>query len=177
MTQSSKLKERTSTFRSSEVFGVWPTLKLFCERREKRQRDDHASDHSTNAEEHARLNKNKEVRLVDNIIRPQSISGFLTGARITFEAKRAQSVNMTVHLAFTGKEARTATIVIKEGTIEVTDGLKEKADLRIECDSEQWLKIINKEISNFDVLKLLVTRRMRIKGNRKLLRKFQNVFV
>jgi len=131
----------------------------------------------TNAEEHARLNKNKEVRLVDNIIRPQSISGFLTGARITFEAKRAQSVNMTVHLAFTGKEARTATIVIKEGTIEVTDGLKEKADLRIECDSEQWLKIINKEISNFDVLKLLVTRRMRIKGNRKLLRKFQHVFV
>jgi len=84
---------------------------------------------------------------------------------------------MTVHLAFTGKEARTATIVIKEGTIEVTDGLKEKADLRIECDSEQWLKIINKEISNFDVLKLLVTRRMRIKGNRKLLRKFQHVFV
>jgi ferredoxin/putative sterol carrier protein len=131
----------------------------------------------TNAEVHARLNKNKEVRLVDNIIRPQSISGFLSGARITFEAKRAQSVNMTVHLAFTGKEARTATIVIKEGTIEVTDGLKEKADLRIECDSEQWLKIINKEISIFGVLKLLVTRRMRIKGNRKLLRKFQNVFV
>lgn len=131
----------------------------------------------TSAEEHARLNRNKEVRLVNNIVRPQSVDSFLTGARITFEPKRAQGVNMTVHLTFTGKEARTATIVIKEGTMEVTDGFKEKADLRIECDSEQWLKIINKELSIFGVLKLLATRKMRIKGNKKLLRKFQNVFV
>ena len=131
----------------------------------------------TNAEKHARLNRNKEVRIVDNIIRPQSINGFLTGARITFEPRRAEGVNMTVHLAFTGKESRTATIVINKGTIEVTDGFKEKADLKIECDSEQWLKIINKEISTFGVLKLMLTHRMKIKGNRKLLRKFQNVFV
>jgi putative sterol carrier protein len=47
----------------------------------------------------------------------------------------------------------------------------------IECDSEQWLKIINKEVSNFGVLKLLVTRKMKIKGNRKQLHKFQNFFV
>ena len=61
--------------------------------------------------------------------------------------------------------------------MKVIDGLKEKADLIIECDSEQWLKIINKKVSIFDVLKLLITRRMKIKGNRKLLRKFQNLFV
>jgi putative sterol carrier protein len=90
-----------------------------------------------------------KLRLVRNIIRPQSIDGFLTGARVAFEPKHAQGVNMTVHLSFTGKEATTATIVIKEGTIEVADGFKEKADLRIECDSEQWLKTINREISIF----------------------------
>jgi len=131
----------------------------------------------TSTEEHARLNKNKEVRLVNNIIRPQSIDGFLNGARITFEPKRAHGINMIVHLAFTGKEVKNATIVIDDGTMKVIDGLKEKADLIIEYDSEQWLKIINKEVSIFGVLKLLITRRMKIKGNRKLLRKFQNLFV
>ena len=63
---------------------------------------------------------------------------------------------MIVHLAFTGKEVKNATIVIDDGTMKVIDGLKEKADLIIECDSEQWLKIINKEVSIFGVLKLLL---------------------
>jgi len=65
---------------------------------------------------------------------------------------------------------------LRKGMIDVTDGFKEKADLRIESDSEQWLKIINKEISGFGMLMLLLTRRMRIRGNRKLLRKFQSVY-
>ena len=92
----------------------------------------------TSAEEHARLNKNKEIRLVNDIIRPQTVDGFLTGARITFEPGRSKGINMTVHLSFTGREVRNATIFIKEGTIQVTDGLKEKADLVILWEIESY---------------------------------------
>ncbi|MEK6527929.1 MAG: 4Fe-4S binding protein, partial [Nitrospirota bacterium] len=74
------------------------------------------------AEEYAKRNPNKEIRYVRNILRPNSMYSFLTGVRVAFERKHADGVNLTVHFDFNGRDTGQATIIIKDGVIDVKEG-------------------------------------------------------
>src|SRR6185312_15479903 len=70
------------------------------------------------------------------------------------------------HFTFTGQEPKEATVVIRDGTVQVKDGHEGEADLRVTADSETWLGFLAKERS---LLWALRRRRIRIKGSPKLL--------
>ena len=131
----------------------------------------------THAEEYARKNPHKEVRVIRNIFRPNSINGFLTGVRVAFEQKHARGINITVHFESHGKETACATIIIANGTIDVKDGHVGVADLLINADSETWLKIVNKETTPSDEMKAMTSGKIKVLGDLTELKKFQECFI
>jgi len=131
----------------------------------------------TRAEEHARKNQNKEIKIVTNVQHPKSINGFLSGSRVSFEPKHAKGVNMTVHFEFNGKQAAKATIIIANEIIDVKDEHVGKADLSIITDSEIWIKMVNKETSSADNMQAITSGKVKIQGDLELLQQFQNCFV
>ena len=73
-----------------------------------------------------------------------------------------------------GRNREKATVVIRDGKLEVQDGHQGDADLRVRADSETWLGFVAKERS---LIWALVRRRIRIeKGSPKLLVAFGRCF-
>lgn len=132
---------------------------------------------NTRAEEHARKNRNKEIKIVTNVQHPKSINGFLSGSRVSFEQKHARGINMTVHFEFNGKQDTKATIIIVNETIDVKEGHVGKADLAIITDSEIWIKMVNKETSPDDDMQVITSGKVKVQGELNLLKQFQNCLV
>ncbi|WP_316506414.1 SCP2 sterol-binding domain-containing protein [Nitrosopumilus sp.] len=131
----------------------------------------------TYAEEYARKNPNKEVKVIRNIFRPNSINGFLTGVRVAFEQKHARGVNMTVHFESNGMETTQATMIIAGEVIDVKEGHVGIADLGITADSETWLKTVNKETSSAEDIQAITSGKIKVQGDLKLLKQFQECFI
>jgi Fe-S-cluster-containing hydrogenase component 2 len=115
----------------------------------------------------------KKVKRVGSGIRATSIPGFLFGLKLLFQPGKAAKLNAVYHFTFTGKEPKEATVVIRDGTVQVKDGHEGEADLRVTADSETWLGFLAKERS---LLWALLRRRIRIKGPPKLLVAFGKCF-
>jgi len=131
----------------------------------------------TRAEEHARKNRNKEIKIVTNVQHPKSINGFLSGSRVSFEQKHAKGINMTVHFEFNGKQDTKTTIIIANETIDVKEGHMDTANLSIITDSEIWIKMVNKETLPDDDMQAITSGKVKVQGELKLLKQFQNCFV
>lgn len=128
----------------------------------------------SDAEEVARRKfKNKVVKPVSNGIRPRSIASLLSFMPIVFQPNQSKGVDATFHFIFTGTETREVTAVIKNHTIDVKDGLTGKADIRVTTDSKTWLGFLAGEKS---LPLALLTRKIRIKGDPRLLLAFGKCF-
>jgi len=125
----------------------------------------------TSAERAAKSYEKKYIRYVRNTIRPNSISAFIEGVPLLFNPEKAEGLNLTLHFEFTGNEPEQVTIVIDDGNINIQGGHQGKPDLRINSDSEIWIKMLNDEISP---LKAMVTGKLKLKGNPVNLQKFKN---
>jgi len=129
---------------------------------------------NSDAEDHVRKRfPHKSVKQVRGTLLPRTIAGFLSGMPHTFQRGRSAGLNAVYHFTFTGKESRTATVVIRDQTIQVMDGHEGTADLRLTADSETWLGFLAKERS---LLWALLRRRIRIKGSPRLLIAFGKCF-
>ena len=84
---------------------------------------------------------------------------------------------MTVHFEFNGKQTAKATIIIANEIIDVKDGNVGTADLTIITDSEIWIKMVNKETSSADNMQAITSGKVKIQGDLKLLKQFQECFV
>jgi epoxyqueuosine reductase QueG/putative sterol carrier protein len=131
----------------------------------------------TQAEESARRNPNKEIRYVKNALRPNSMYSFLSGARVAFERKHAAGVNLIVHFDFNGSDSGQATILIRDGLIDVRQGLVEKPDLVITADVASWLKIVNREADQNTMSEIFSSGKIKVQGNMADLQRFQDCFV
>jgi ferredoxin-NADP reductase/Fe-S-cluster-containing hydrogenase component 2 len=128
----------------------------------------------SDAEEVARRKfKNKTVKTVGNGLRPRNIAGLLYFMPYVFQANRSRGLNATFHFTFTGAEERQATITIKDRTIAIEDGLAGKADLSVTADAKTWLGFLAREKS---LPVALLRRKIRIKGNPRLLLAFGKCF-
>jgi NAD-dependent dihydropyrimidine dehydrogenase PreA subunit len=128
----------------------------------------------SDAEEYApRRFPKKQIKRVSSGIRATTIAGFLFGLKLLFQPGKAAGLNAVYHFTFTGKEPKEATVVIRDGTVQVRDGHEGEADLRVTADSETWLGFLAKERS---LLWALLRRRIRIKGSPKLLVAFGKCF-
>ena len=128
----------------------------------------------SDAEEHVtRRFPHKKAKRVHNGLRPRSIQRFLSGLALTFQPGKAAGLQAVYHFSFTGKEQKQATIMIRDGTLQVQDGHHGRADLHVTVDSETWLGFLAKERS---LLWALLRRHIRVKGSPKLLVAFGKCF-
>jgi Fe-S-cluster-containing hydrogenase component 2 len=128
----------------------------------------------SDAEDHvARRFPHKKVKRVNNGLRTRTIARLLFSLRLAFQPGKAAKLNAVYHFTFTGKEEKQATVAIRQGTLEVQDGLQGQADVQITADSETWLGFLAKERS---LLWALIRRRIRIKGSPRLLLAFGKCF-
>jgi len=115
----------------------------------------------------------KRLKRVGNGIRPQSIAGFVVGMPLTFQRGRAEGLDATYHFTFTGAEEREVTVVVRDGTIEVSDGHVGRPDLVVVADSGTWLKML---AGDTGPVRALLRRRVRLHGPPRLLRAFARCF-
>lgn len=128
----------------------------------------------SDAEAHvARRFPHKRVKRVHNGVRPGSIAGFLRGLPLTFQKGQAAGLDAVYHFTFTGAEPGQATVVIRDHTLTVQDGLVGKADLHVTTDSKIWLSFLARERS---ILWALITRQVRLQGPIRLLKAFGRCF-
>src|SRR5207247_10098184 len=83
--------------------------------------------------------RNKSVKPVGSGLRPRSIAGLLNFMPHVFQPNQSRSLNATFHFSFTGAEKRDATIMIKNRTLDIKDGLAGKPDLHVTLDAKPWL--------------------------------------
>ena len=128
----------------------------------------------SDAEGHVRKRfPHKTVRRVHSGLRPRSIAGFLRGLPLIFQRGASKGVSAAFHFVFTGVEPREATVVIRDQKLTVESGLQGKADVRVQADSASWVRYLRRERG---LLRLLLTRKLRISGRPSLLREFGRCF-
>ena len=117
--------------------------------------------------------KNKKVKTVANGLRARSIAGLLNFMPFAFQSNRSRGLDATFHFTFKGAENREATITIKNRTLDIKDGLAGKPDVQVIADAKTWLGFLAKEKS---LVLALISGKIRIKGNPKLLLAFGKCF-
>jgi len=121
----------------------------------------------------ARRFPHKKAKRVGNGLRVQSIQGFLRGLKFTFQRGAAKGLSATFHFTFTGEEERKATVVIRDQSLRVADGLEGKPELHVIADSRTWLRFLRKEAN---LVWALLRRKIRIQGSPRLLLAFGRCF-
>jgi ferredoxin-NADP reductase/Fe-S-cluster-containing hydrogenase component 2 len=117
--------------------------------------------------------KNKTVKQVGNGLRPRTIAGLVNFMPYVFQPNQSRGLNAVFHFKFTGAEQREATIAIRNRTIDIKDGLLGEADLQVTADAKTWLRYLAREAS---LPLALIRRKIRIKGNPRLLLAFGKCF-
>jgi putative sterol carrier protein len=110
---------------------------------------------------------------VRSALRPGSIEALLFALPRVFQPEASQGLAARFHFVFTGKEEREATVDIRDKALTVANGLVGKPDLTVQADSASWLRFLAHERG---ILRLLLTRKVRLRGRPALLRAFGRCF-
>src|SRR3954466_9754454 len=82
----------------------------------------------------------KETKRVSNGLAGQgTIRSFLRGLNFVFQKGQSKGLNAVYHFTFTGDDEVRATVTIGDEKLQVSEGHKGKADLRLTADSQTWL--------------------------------------
>ena len=128
----------------------------------------------SNAEQHVQSKfPQKHIKNISNGIRPDTASSFLESLPLAFQSCQAKGVNAIYHFTFTGEESLNGTVVIRDQTIMVRNILEDNPDLHVTADSQTWIKFLAKEIN---LIKAIVTGKIKIKGSPKLMIAFAKCF-
>ena len=117
--------------------------------------------------------KNKMVKQVSGGLKSRSISGLITFMPHVFQPNQSLGLDANFQFTFTGDEPREVTIRIRNRTIEIKDGLIGRPDVHVTADAKTWLGFLAKEKS---LIGALVTRKIRLRGNPRLLLAFGKCF-
>ena len=129
----------------------------------------------SDAEQHVahRFPHKKAKRVGNGLNRISSIRGFLGGLRLVFQRNRSLGMDVTYHFTFTGSEQADATVVIRNQSLQVSEGLTGEPNIHVIADSDAWLGFLaNKR----NLLWALLRRKIRIKGSPRLLLAFGRCF-
>ena len=115
----------------------------------------------------------KRNKIISNGIRPGSAAKFFESLPLIFQPGQAEGLDAVYHFTFTGNENLEGTVTIREKTLTMNDGLEGRCDLHVTADSLTWIKFLAKETN---LVKALVTRKIKIKGSPKLMMAFAKCF-
>jgi len=123
----------------------------------------------------ARRFPHKKTKCVSNGLAGQGTvrALFLRGLNFAFQRGKSEGLNATYHFTFTGEEEVKATVVIRDKTLQVSEGHTGAPDLRVTADSQTWLRFLRKEAN---LVWALLRRKIRIHGSPKLLLAFGRCF-
>jgi ferredoxin len=125
-------------------------------------------------EDHVRRRfPHKTTRRVHLGLRPASIDGFVNGLPLLFQRRPAAGLDAVYHLTFTGSEHRQLTITIRDQRLDIREGLRGRADLRLRADATTWVRFLG---GRARLVPALLTGRVRIWGNPALLTRFARCF-
>jgi ferredoxin len=128
----------------------------------------------SDAERHVKKRfPHKVIRRVRNGLRVRSVKALAGALPRVFQPGAAGDLAATFNFVFRGREDLELCVVIREGTIQVSQGLAAEAELTVDADSETWIGFLAKERS---ILWALATRRVRVKGPLSLLQAFGRCF-
>jgi len=115
----------------------------------------------------------KKLKRVGNGIRVPSVAAFLESMPRAFQRHNSAGLDATYHFSFTGNEQVEATVIIKDKTINVQRGHPGIPDVQVNADAKTWLRMLHKETS---IIKEIIFRRIRVKGQMKLFKAFGRCF-
>ena len=115
----------------------------------------------------------KQVKYISNGIRPLSAERFLGSLPLVFQPGQSKGLNAIYHFTFSGEENLESTVIIKDQSLSVQEGLQGRPDLHVTADSRTWIKFLAKETH---LVKALVTRKIKMKGSPKLMMAFARCF-
>ncbi len=115
----------------------------------------------------------KSVKRVGNGLRPGSTKGFLESLPIVFQRGQSEGIDATYHFTFTGAEECAGTVVIRDKSIRVTEGLSGTADMHVIADSRTWTAFLAREKNLFAAL---LSRKIRLKGSLRFMKQFARCF-
>jgi putative sterol carrier protein len=90
-----------------------------------------------------------------------------------FQRHKAAGLSATFHFTFSGHEPGQRTVIIEAGKIALAEGHHGTPNVRIVADSATWVKISNQQMG---VVRALATRKLRVRGDLRLLQKFATCF-
>jgi len=129
---------------------------------------------NSDAQDHVRKRfPHKSIRTVTSSLRPKNLQGFVEGLPLVFQREKSAGSDRTYHFRFYGSESREITVVIRNRTVSVAEGLAGRADLRVTARAETWLGFLRGENSLFWAL---LTGRLRLKGSPLRLLEFGRCF-
>lgn len=115
----------------------------------------------------------KPIKHVGNSLRPGTIQGFLDGLPLVFQRDKSKGLDATYHFTFTGKESRSATVLIQNKKLEVREGHEGVSHVRVTADSETWIGFLKKDRN---LLWAILRGKIRVKGSLKLFQAFAKCF-
>jgi ferredoxin len=123
----------------------------------------------------------KTTRQVGLTLRPRTLDHFVLGLGLLFQRRPAAGLDAVYHFTFTGADERDLTVTIRNQTLEVAEELIGSADVSVIADADAWVRFVARGSSNAvaSVLGLapaLLRRRIRIKGDPRLLLQFNSCF-
>jgi putative sterol carrier protein len=104
---------------------------------------------------------------------PTSIPESFAGLEAAFVPSKAATVDKTIQFDFTGREAGTWTLIVRNGTISYHQGPAENPNATVTVDSDDWLKILRGELN---AVMAFTTGKLKIKGDMSLMMQFQTWF-
>ncbi|MBF6589109.1 MAG: SCP2 sterol-binding domain-containing protein, partial [Ktedonobacterales bacterium] len=78
---------------------------------------------------------------------PTSIPESFTGLETAFDPSKAAGVDKTIQFDFTGREAGTWALTVRDGKISYHQGPAENPNATVTVDSDDWLKLLRGELS------------------------------
>lgn len=117
----------------------------------------------------------KTKRYVSKPMTIDSIKFFKSGLKLVFNKEKAKSedIKRTYQFIFTGREKEDFTVKVDREHMLVVNGISQDSDVVVNADSEFWVKFLENDKV---LVKGLLTRKLRIKGNPKLLKEFGSLF-
>lgn len=115
----------------------------------------------------------KTRRIVRSTTRPKTLSALWTLLPHAFQRHKAAGLSATFHFTFSGREPGQRTIIIEAGKIALAEGHHGTPSVRVHVDSATWVKISNRQMG---VVRALATRKLRVRGDLRLLQKFAVCF-
>lgn len=115
----------------------------------------------------------KRIKHVGRSARLTRIKDFIALLPLVFNKEKAAGIDCTYHFTFTGNEEMKATVIIRDQQVRVVAEHTETPTIHIIADSQTWLRFLSKRAN---IVTSILRRRVRIKGNPRLLVAFGKIF-